>query len=785
MSKTVLLRSPGFTKSGYGVHARQVARWLFRYAAKKHDLDITVEPLGWGATHWIVDTNAEDGLIGEMIQATQNQKPFYDVTIQLQLPNEWNPMLGDYNIGMTAGVETDKCNPEWVTAINAMSMVIVPSEFTKKTFLNTGEVTVPIVVVPEAFPDALLDEAKNIELNLPTKFNFLVFGQFTGNNIENDRKNLPYTLKWMAEAFAGDPNVGIILKTNLGSSTKLDKNQVLGLTNRLLSEVGANNVGPKFYLLHGDMTDAELKGLYTHPTVKAMVSFTRGEGFCGLGSTPIVTKNGLKRLDSMQVNDEVLTHKNNWKKVSKTLNRNYSGEMLEIVPFNSSLEKITLTPNHNVYVFDLNTKEYNWKPAGELTENDYLTYPLNKRTTTNRMLDLSHYINDTNLLIEEKTLNYKQSNNLGKVIPRFTEENKNFGRLIGYYMSEGCFNNGSIIFSLNKNEKDTLSKDIIQLMREVFKLETFHETLIEDTNKLLLAFRSKIVGQIFETICGKNARNKKLCDDQYANSSIEFINGYISGLLAGDGWISEKYQEISLELASIETVRQCKQLLINNNIFAAMNSQHRVGIIKKTVYDNEYYRIRVGNIESYNNLIKIINDNCPYANYELASTKHENKGTPKSFFDKNYLISKVKKIEKIDYEGIVYNLSVEDDESYCTENFMVHNCLPAVEAAACDLPVIATGWSAHTEFLGLGKYGKVDYFLDEIHESRVDNKIFMKGAKWAKVYENDAKYRLKKFYDKSDLPKEWAIDLGKKIREKYCFESIANLYSEVLDPVLK
>ena len=35
----------------------------------------------------------------------------------------------------------------------------------------------------------------------------------------------------------------------------------------------------KVYLLHGDMTENELAGLYTHPKIKSLVTLTHGEGF--------------------------------------------------------------------------------------------------------------------------------------------------------------------------------------------------------------------------------------------------------------------------------------------------------------------------------------------------------------------------------------------------------------------------------------------------------------------------------------------------------------------------
>lgn len=303
--KSVLLRAPLLTHSGYGVHARQIAKWLFRVATETHQLDITTEPLPWGRCHLVIDPEAEDGLIGQILQASNNKKNFYDVTIQLQLPNEWNPFLGNFNVGVTAGVETDKCNPAWIECINRMDMVVVPSEFTKQTFLNTGEVTVPLIVIPEAFPEAFASEPTKLDLGLKTKFNFLIVGQLTGNNTENDRKNLPYTIKWFADTFADCPDVGVVIKTNSGAQTQLDKRNVTGIFSKLVGEISKPN-GPTFYLLHGHMTDEEMHGLYTHPDIKALATFTHGEGYglpileaaaCGL---PVIATNWSGHLEFLK-----------------------------------------------------------------------------------------------------------------------------------------------------------------------------------------------------------------------------------------------------------------------------------------------------------------------------------------------------------------------------------------------------------------------------------------------------------------------------------------------------
>jgi hypothetical protein len=110
--KKVLLRAPLLTNSGYGVHSRQIYEWL----EERADVELYVECLHWGFTSWIVDTEAEQGLFGRiMSKAVGNLAEVdFDVSFQVQLPDEWDTSLARKNVGVTALVETDICNLEWM-----------------------------------------------------------------------------------------------------------------------------------------------------------------------------------------------------------------------------------------------------------------------------------------------------------------------------------------------------------------------------------------------------------------------------------------------------------------------------------------------------------------------------------------------------------------------------------------------------------------------------------------------------------------------------------------------
>jgi glycosyltransferase involved in cell wall biosynthesis len=106
--------------------------------------------------------------------------------------------------------------------------------------------------------------------------------------------------------------------------------------------------------------------------------------------------------------------------------------------------------------------------------------------------------------------------------------------------------------------------------------------------------------------------------------------------------------------------------------------------------------------------------------------------------------------------------------------------LPILEAAASGLPVIATSWSGHMDFMSLGKFIPISYKLIDIHPSRIDNRIFIEGLRWAEPNENDFKNKVKKFRKKHQIPQQWAKDLQEIILETHSQSAINEHYNRIL-----
>ena len=99
----VLLRAPVLTVSGYGVHSRQIFKWL----ESRDDVELYVQPLNWGNTTWMINPDMEGGLVQRIMDKSKDFSGKYDLSFQVQLPDEWDPSIASKNVGVSAFVETE------------------------------------------------------------------------------------------------------------------------------------------------------------------------------------------------------------------------------------------------------------------------------------------------------------------------------------------------------------------------------------------------------------------------------------------------------------------------------------------------------------------------------------------------------------------------------------------------------------------------------------------------------------------------------------------------------
>jgi len=283
MRKRVIVRGPALSRSGYGEQTRFALRAL---RSREELFEIFLIVTGWGKTGWMYEIDEEREWMDRLVTKTanyQNQGGQYDISFQITIPNEWE-RLAPINIGYTAGIETTRIAPVWIEKANQMDKIVVVSNHAKYGFDETtynarNEATGEIIqdfrcVVPTRtvnYPARYIKPVK-IELDLETDFNFLTVAQW------GVRKNLENTVKWFVEEFY-DQEVGLVVKTNTLNNSVVDRHTTEKRMANLLKSTDTDGRKCKVYLIHGDMTEEEMTGLYTHSKIKALISLAHGEGF--------------------------------------------------------------------------------------------------------------------------------------------------------------------------------------------------------------------------------------------------------------------------------------------------------------------------------------------------------------------------------------------------------------------------------------------------------------------------------------------------------------------------
>jgi glycosyltransferase involved in cell wall biosynthesis len=318
MKPTLIFQAPVATRSGYGDHARDLLHSLY----KLDKFDIKIISTRWGNTPMDAlnyDNEFHKWVIENIIPNIQ-QKP--DIYIQVTVPNEFQP-LGFYNIGITAAIETTHCALDWIHGCNRMDLIIVPSEHSKKSLVDTvyneqdkqngqliaqHRIQKPVEILFEGFDEndfgteavryvSELDQIKE-------EFAFLFVGHWLRGDLGEDRKNVGMMIKTFAMAFKNEKvKPALVLKTSSAGFSVMDRETTI---KKIREVLGKDYKSVPIYLLHGDLTPAEMNGLYEHPKVKAMLNFTKGEGFgrplleFSLAGKPVIVSNWSGHLDFLK-----------------------------------------------------------------------------------------------------------------------------------------------------------------------------------------------------------------------------------------------------------------------------------------------------------------------------------------------------------------------------------------------------------------------------------------------------------------------------------------------------
>jgi hypothetical protein len=292
-----VISCPYDTYSGYGARARDIVKAIIE--SDKYKVELLSQR--WGETSWgFCKDHPEWQFLYQHTAKSDWQKTQPELWMQITIPNEFTP-VGKYNIGLTAGIESTVCKAEWIEGLNRMDMNWVSSNFAKNTFESmtfdkrdkrtnqiTGQVKLekPIEVIFEGVDLSTYKPIKPSEIkvinfeNIKEDFCYLFVGHWMAGDHGHDRKNVGVLVKSFYDTFKTGmgKKPALILKSSLGVASYISRDGILDKIKQIKDTYGDVKL-PNIYLLSGEFNDSEMNELYNHPKVKAMVSFTKGEGF--------------------------------------------------------------------------------------------------------------------------------------------------------------------------------------------------------------------------------------------------------------------------------------------------------------------------------------------------------------------------------------------------------------------------------------------------------------------------------------------------------------------------
>ena len=455
------------------------------------------------------------------------------------------------------------------------------------------------------------------------------------------------------------------LKPNIGIKLRSNKNQFIKMYQK---RIKLNDI-----IIHNMETLQEMTTFIKKDTASGYKyeAESGSHDDCVPPETLIHTYDGVKKIVDVVVGDLVMTHTGKWQKVLKTGKR-FSDKIFKIKT-RKKLD-LSLTSNHDLYVKDKNNRseyinDHKWLNIDNGLDKNYgLSYINDNAVIDISEIDMLKVCNKNKFTeIDGKlySILYENKNRINpktNSINRFIELDLDFCFVIGYFLAEGTTNKHQTIFASHKKESSFRNK-VIQ-WAEKNNIPYFVKNTGDNSNSLYLT--SKILRNYFNTFGKKN--NKKL-PRELTKLPLEKLEQILHGYVLGDGTFTSNQMRVCSISPTISF--DIYDILIKMDYLPTINKFKNNKNYIYSVSINEKYKV---------DLLSKIDDKLLECKTVNLYEKKRNVTYSKQI--DNYNISSITKIIEEDYNDYVYNIEVENDNSYIANGIIVHNCMMTVVETA-------------------------------------------------------------------------------------------------------
>ena len=462
-----------------------------------------------------------------------------------------------------------------------------------------------------------------------------------------------------------------------------------------------------------------------------------------------------------------------------------------------------------VYKYYHNNYEQKWLKANDITDNCYMSFPI----------PLQEEYKLPSLVLHG---NYDRWNDVRRPIK--TIDMCEISRFLGWWLAEGSLDrnpdtaNPAIEFSLGKD--DTFIGSIIYIAQKYFDRKVQYQNWRKD-GSIKLSFGCVDLAQYLLELFGKGAYNKKI-PIELLGLPDNILRELIDGILDGDGTLNDihaSWETISPSIAqfiylSLIKLGYVPTIFYDDEVYKdkadgdetsykrKLTSEQK-DEIKKRYWDGKKYGVKIDKKQLANaygvsgtliwKVLKGLSDdeyNIIGEKGERAEHTIERKhkqfriSVPKQVYfggkenikgywlyekgDVKNLSFQLSNISRYEYSGTVYNLEVEEDETYCAPGIILHNCRNMYISGGGDnvgdvnklwvkLRLICnklgiTSWNEFEKFVELGttKYYKEqeEKLKTQLYDENIDgitDLIFENAEKEVYIKLEDIKCNLQRF----------------------------------------
>jgi Fe-S cluster assembly protein SufB len=375
---------------------------------------------------------------------------------------------------------------------------------------------------------------------------------------------------------------------------------------------------------------------------------------CHLAGSMVRVRDGEKPIEQIEAGDEVLTHRGRFRRVTEPMRRRRSGPIHHIRFQGEGYRSLAVTPGHPFLVARRDReREHNrafepqWLTAQELRKGDYLAVPAT--------IDVEL---EPQLLVEDEVL-VGAGRHAAVAEQVAVALDDRMCRVMGLYLAEGSVSANTSYLSFDSATDEQELRDLVrEVVGGAFGLESWEYDYAGKRAGRSLRFSSVRAARFFAQSFGRTTDELRIPDWAFSLSERNRA-ALVRGLYDGEGSYDAALDLHRISQTNQHVAQRLRELLLSLGIRASLS------VTERPAPRRPMWQLAICKADHPAFERLVLSRDAPRARRATHA---------QTVLADGYLWQPIASIETLHAECEVFNMSVEDDESYVCEGVVSHNC---------------------------------------------------------------------------------------------------------------